>query len=59
MGLFDLFKRKEVDAEGARRALLLRTRRIGAAGALDVPITDASEITHVFYTYRANGRQYE
>lgn len=59
MGLLDLFKRKQTDTEGARRALLMRTGRIGEGVVLDVTITDANEITHVFYTYNVNGVEYE
>jgi hypothetical protein len=59
MGLRDLFKRKQVDTEAARRALLMRTGRIGEGVVLDVTITDANEITHVFYTYNVNGVEYE
>jgi hypothetical protein len=59
MGLFDLFKRKKDDTEAARRALLMRTGRIGEGVVLDVAATDANEITHVFYTYSVNGVEYE
>ena len=59
MGLFDLFKRKKVDTEAARRALLMRSGRIGEGVVLDVTATDANEITHVFYTYNVNGVEYE
>ncbi|HEV7905810.1 MAG TPA: DUF3592 domain-containing protein [Pyrinomonadaceae bacterium] len=59
MGLFDLFKRKQVDTEAARRALLMRTGRIGEGVVLDVTATDANEITHVFYSYNVNGVEYE
>ena len=59
MGLLDLFRRKQVDTEAARRALLLRTGRIGEGVVLDVTVTDANEITHVFYTYNVNGVEYE
>ena len=59
MGLFDLFKRKKVDTEAARRALLMRTGRIGEGVVLDVTVTDTNEITHVFYTYNVNGVEYE
>lgn len=59
MGLFDLFKRKKDDTEAARRALLMRTGRIGEGVVLDVTATDANEITHVFYTYNVNGVEYE
>jgi hypothetical protein len=59
MGILDLFKRKKVDTEAARRAALLRTGRIGEGVVLDVTITDAGDITHVFYTYNVNGVEYE
>ena len=59
MGLLDLFKRKKVDTEAARRAALLRTGRVGEGVVLDVTITDAGDITHVFYTYNVNGVEYE
>jgi hypothetical protein len=59
MGLLDLFKRKKTDTEAARRALLMRTGRIGEGVVLDVTVTDANEITHVFYTYNVNGVEYE
>jgi hypothetical protein len=59
MGLRDLFKRKQVDTEAARRALLMRTGRIGEGVVLDVTVTEANEITHVFYTYNVNGVEYE
>jgi hypothetical protein len=59
MGLLDLFKRKKTDTEAARRALLMRTGRIGEGVVLDVSSTDANEITHVFYTYSVNGVEYE
>ncbi len=59
MGLRNLFKRKQVDTEAARREALLRTGRIGEGVILDVTTTDAEEITHVFYSYNANGVEYE
>ncbi|HYG09108.1 MAG TPA: DUF3592 domain-containing protein [Pyrinomonadaceae bacterium] len=59
MGLLDLFKRKKVDTEAARRAALMRTGRIGEGVVLDVTNTDAGDITHVFYTYVVNGVEYE
>ncbi|HEV2879770.1 MAG TPA: DUF3592 domain-containing protein [Pyrinomonadaceae bacterium] len=59
MGLLDLFKRKKVDTEAARRAALLRTGRVGEGVILDVTITDAGDITHVFYNYNVNGVEYE
>ncbi|MGI9105496.1 MAG: DUF3592 domain-containing protein [Pyrinomonadaceae bacterium] len=59
MGLFDLLKRKKEDTETTRRAHLLRTGRISDGVVLDVTITDANEITHVFFTYNVNGVEYE
>jgi hypothetical protein len=59
MGLLDLFKRKKEDTEATRRALLLRSGRIGEGVILDVTLTDANEISHVFYSYNANGVEYE
>ncbi len=59
MGLFDLFKRKKVDTEAARRAALMRGGRVGEGVVLDVTITDAGDIIHVFYTYNVNGVEYE
>jgi hypothetical protein len=59
MGLLNLFKRKKVDTEAARRAALLRSGRVGEGVILDVTITDAGDITHVFYTYNVNGVEYE
>ena len=59
MGLLDLFKRKKVDTEATRRAALLRAGRVGEGVVLDVTITDAGDITHVFYTYNVNGVEYE
>ncbi|HEX8633730.1 MAG TPA: DUF3592 domain-containing protein [Pyrinomonadaceae bacterium] len=59
MGLLDLFRRKKVDTEAARRAVLLRTGRVGDGVVLDVTTTDANDITHVFYTYNVNGVEYE
>jgi hypothetical protein len=59
MGLLDLFKRKKVDTEAARRAALLRAGRVGEGVVLDATITDAGDITHVFYTYNVNGVEYE
>jgi len=59
MGLFDLFKRKKVDTEAARRELLSRAGRVSEGVVLDVTITDSNEITHVFYTYNVNGVEYE
>jgi len=59
MGLLDLFKRKKVDTEAARRAALLRTGRVGEGVVLDITVTDAGDITHVFYTYNVNGVEYE
>lgn len=59
MGLRDLFKRKQVDTEAARRELLLHAGRIGEGVILDVTTTDANEITHVFYAYSVNGVEYE
>ncbi|HEY9402597.1 MAG TPA: DUF3592 domain-containing protein [Pyrinomonadaceae bacterium] len=59
MGLLDLFKRKKVDTEAARRAALLRAGRVGEGVVLDVTATDSGDITHVFYTYNVNGVEYE
>ena len=59
MGLLDLFKRKKVDTEATRRAALLRAGRVGEGVVLDVTVTDANDITHVFYTYNVNGVEYE
>jgi hypothetical protein len=59
MGLLNLFKRKKVDTEATRRALLLRTGRISEGVILDVTTTDSNEITHIFYSYNANGVEYE
>ena len=59
MGLLDLFKRKKVDTEAVRRAALLRAGRVGEGVVLDVTVTDAGEIIHVFYTYNVNGVEYE
>jgi len=60
MGLRNLFKRKQVDTEAARRALLLSSGRIGEGVILDVTTADnTNDITHVFYTYNANGVEYE
>lgn len=59
MGLLDLFKRTKTDTEATRRALLMRTGRIGEGVILDVTVTDANEITHVFYNYNVNGVEYE
>jgi len=60
MGLRNLFKRKQVDTEAARRALLLRTGRIGEGVILDVTTADnTNDITHVFYTYNINSVEYE
>ncbi len=59
MGLLDLFKRKQDDTEATRRALLLRTGRVGEGVVIDVTITEANDITHVFYTYQVSGVEYE
>ena len=59
MGLLDLFRRKKTDTEAARRALLMRTGRIGEGVVLDVTTTDANDITHVYYSYSVNGVEYE
>jgi len=59
MGLRNLFKRKQVDTEAARRELLVRSGRIGEGVILDVTTTDTNDITHVFYAYNANGVEYE
>ena len=59
MGLLDLFKRKQVDTEATRRAALLRAGRVGEGVVLDATVTDAGDITHVFYTYNVNGVEYE
>ena len=59
MGLFDLIKREKVDTEATRRVALLRSGRVGEGVVLDVTITDAGDITHVFYTYNVNGVEYE
>ena len=60
MGLRNLFKRKQVDTEAARRTLLLSSGRIGEGVILDVTTADnTNDITHVFYTYHANGVEYE
>ena len=59
MGLLDLFKRKKGDTEATRRAALLRAGRVGEGVVLDVTVTDAGDITHVFYTYNVNGVEYE
>jgi len=60
MGLRNLFKREKVDTEAARRALLLRSGRIGEGVILDVTTADnTNDITGVFYAYNANGVEYE
>ncbi|HZH89320.1 MAG TPA: DUF3592 domain-containing protein [Pyrinomonadaceae bacterium] len=59
MGLLDLFKRKKVDTEAVRREALMRAGRIGEGVVLDVTVTDAGEITHVFYTYNVSSVEYE
>ena len=60
MGLRNLFKRKQVDTEAARRELLVRSGRIGEGVILDVTTADnTNDITHVFYAYNANGVEYE
>jgi hypothetical protein len=61
MGLRHLFKRKQVDTEATRRDALLRTGRIGEGVILDVTTAadNSNDITHVFYSYNANGVEYE
>ncbi len=59
MGILDLFRRKQVDGEAARRAELLRTGRITEGSIFDVITDEAGAITHVFYNYEINGVEYE
>lgn len=59
MGLFNLFRRGKTDAEGERRARLLRTGRISDGTIFDVGTGDAGDITHVFYSYQVSGVEYE
>jgi hypothetical protein len=59
MGIFDLFRRKQVDGEAARRAELLRTGRITEGSIFDVITDDTGAITQVFYNYEISGVQFE
>ncbi len=59
MGIFDLFRRKQVDGEAVRRAELLRTGRITEGSIFDVITDDTGAITQVFYNYEISGVEYE
>jgi len=59
MGLLGLFRRKQDNTEAARRALLLRTGRIGEGTILDIGTDEQGAPTHVFYSYEINGVEYE
>jgi hypothetical protein len=56
--LFDYFRRKKVDPEIARRAILLRAGRIADGAIFDIE-TDANGTTVIFYSYTVNGVEYE
>ena len=59
MGIFDLFRRKQVDGEATRRAELLRTGRITEGSIFDVITDESGAITQVFYNYEISGVEYE
>ena len=59
MGIFDLFRRKQVDGEATRRAALLRTGRITEGSIFDVITDEDGAITQVFYNYEISGVQFE
>ncbi|HEY0005435.1 MAG TPA: hypothetical protein VGB17_11550 [Pyrinomonadaceae bacterium] len=59
MSFLDLFRRKKVDPEAARRARLRTTGRIADGSILDVTSDAAQAITHVFYCYTVNSVEYE
>ena len=59
MGIFDLFRRKQVDGEATRRAALLRTGRITEGSIFDVITDDNGAITQVFYNSEISGVEYE
>jgi hypothetical protein len=59
MGLLNIFRRKKVDDEPARRARLVRTGRVVEGIILDVRGDSAGGVTHIFYSYVISGVGYE
>jgi len=58
MSFFDKFRRQKEDPEVARRALLIRSGRIGEATILDSDV-DADGQTRLSYCYSVGGVDYE
>ncbi len=60
MGILDLFRRKKVDDEAARRRALLTAGRITEGSIFDI-VTDeeTGAIKQIFYSYTINGVDYE
>lgn len=51
MGLFDIFKRKKIQTESERRAVLLKSGRITEGTIIDSETTpNGDEIVYYFYT---------
>jgi hypothetical protein len=59
MGLIDLFRRKKVDPEVARRARLLRGGRITEGAIIDIGTDTSGITTHIFFSYAIGGVNYE
>ena len=59
MGIFDLFRRKKVDDEAARRARLLQTGRIADGTIFDISTDQSGAITQIFFNYNISGVEYE
>ena len=59
MGILDLFRRKNVDDEAARRSELRRGGRIGEGVIFDIATDEAGSIKEIFYSYNINGVDYE
>jgi len=57
--LFDYFRRKKVDPEIGRRAILLRAGRITDGAIFDIETDTNGSTTLIFYSYTVNGVEYE
>ncbi len=59
MGIFNLFRKKQVDDEATRCAQLRRTGRIAEGAIFDVGTDETGAITQIFFSYNINGVDYE
>ncbi len=59
MSILNLFRRKKVKDHTAQRARLLSQGRITEGRIIDITTDSDGAVTHIFYTYQANGVDYE